>query len=339
MCGKDRRTLTVGFLPVTCHLTCPVTSWVTRHSGRGSLFRSQKFMDFPTMKEAFVSRELEAAFMNVPLAMKLAMDGVPAKIVYLGHRDGTVLMVRKDAPYRSFSDLAGKTVAVPGRFSNQAILLFRMLEQNGMPRDALRMPEMAPPDMPSALAAGAIDGYIVGEPHGARSELGTRDAPGWGRVLLYAKDMWPKFISCGLVVRQELIDRNPQLVKELVTGIARSGQWLDQDVAAGAQHRRDAAVIAGRVYYNQDPALLEYVLTRPRDRVTYTDLKPVRQDFEEIMSLGLKYGVLDRRLAFEAYVDDRFAPDLGAGTVLADRLPIPAEAPTAPASGAEEGRR
>src|ERR1700752_2198708 len=82
-----RQELTVGFLPVTCHLTCPVTSWVTKHSERGSIFRSQKFMDFPTLKEAFVSRRVDAAFVIMPLGMKLAMDGVPTKIVYLGHRD------------------------------------------------------------------------------------------------------------------------------------------------------------------------------------------------------------------------------------------------------------
>src|SRR5690349_8749822 len=65
--GSERTELLVGFLPVTCHLTCPVTSWVTSHSTRGSIFRSQKFVDFPTMKEAFVSRKINAAFVNMPL--------------------------------------------------------------------------------------------------------------------------------------------------------------------------------------------------------------------------------------------------------------------------------
>src|SRR5215470_8394892 len=36
--GGERQEMIVGFLPVTCHLTCPVTSWVTEHSERGSVF-------------------------------------------------------------------------------------------------------------------------------------------------------------------------------------------------------------------------------------------------------------------------------------------------------------
>ena len=35
--SPDRQSLKVGFLPVTCHLTCPVTDFATR-SGRGTRF-------------------------------------------------------------------------------------------------------------------------------------------------------------------------------------------------------------------------------------------------------------------------------------------------------------
>src|SRR5688572_15426692 len=43
-----RETLTVGFLPVTCHLTCPVTDFATRTSAN-TRFVSQRFTDFPTI--------------------------------------------------------------------------------------------------------------------------------------------------------------------------------------------------------------------------------------------------------------------------------------------------
>src|SRR5262245_46655910 len=123
--GGERRVLTVGYLPVTCHLTCPVTNWVTAHSQRGSLFKSHKYLDFPTMKEALIAGKLQATFINLPLAMKMKADGVPVKIVYLGHRDGSTFMVGKDSDIHSFADLRGKTVAIPGRFSNQNILIHK----------------------------------------------------------------------------------------------------------------------------------------------------------------------------------------------------------------------
>jgi len=257
------------------------------------------------MKEALVTDNIQATFMVAPLAMKLVADGVPVKIVYLGHRDGTALVVGKDSGIRDFGDLRGRKVAIPSRYSNQHLLMHRMLERFGMQAGDIELLEMPPPDHAGALSAGAIDGYIVGEPHGAKSELG-----GWGRVLYHTKDIWPNFISCVLVVRQDLIDERRELVQELVEGIAASGKWLDEGEDGGYANRMEAAVVAGKHYYNQDPALLRFVLSRPMDRVKYTDLAPMQANFDEIMDLALKTGILGRRMEFLEYVDDSFAPDI-----------------------------
>src|ERR1043166_1603083 len=78
--------LKVGYLPVTCHLTCPVTDFATRTSTTNR-FESERFTDFPTVVESVKAGRLDATFMIAPLAMKLREQGVPVKIVYLGHRD------------------------------------------------------------------------------------------------------------------------------------------------------------------------------------------------------------------------------------------------------------
>src|SRR4029079_15044018 len=243
--GKVRAEFTVGFLPVTCHITCPVTSWVTDHSTVGTKFQAQKFQDFPSMKEAIVARKIDAGFLNMPLAMKMAADGQPVKIVYLGHRDGSAIIVPLDSPMKEFKDLKGKVVAIAGRFSNQNILMRRMMNQNGMKDGDITLKELPPPEHPSALAAKAIDAYIIGEPFAAKAEM-----DGTGRVLFQCPDLWPGFISCGLVVRQEVIDQKRPLIEELVRGIATSGKWLDQDKDNGAQHRKDASVVVGKMFYN-----------------------------------------------------------------------------------------
>ena len=56
-----------------------------------------RFNGWPELKEAYLSGHLEATFILAPLAMLLREQGVPIKIVYLGHRDGTALMVHKDS--------------------------------------------------------------------------------------------------------------------------------------------------------------------------------------------------------------------------------------------------
>jgi NitT/TauT family transport system substrate-binding protein len=274
---------------------------VTEHSDQGSFFRSQKFTDWPTVKEALIAREIGGAFILAPMAMQLVADGVPIKVVYLGHRDGTALMVGTDSRIHDFGDLRGKTVAIPSRFANQNVLMHRMMKQWNMPFGSIDLREVPPPEHPSALQSGSIDAYIVGEPFAAQSEL-----DGYGRVLYYTKDLWPDFISCVLVVHEELIEENRELVQELVDGIAKSGKWLDE----GLENRMEAAEMAAANYYFQDPKLLKFVLSKPPDRITYTRLGPLQGEFDEIMELAYEIGILSRPVAFEEYTDDSFVKPL-----------------------------
>ena len=166
----ERETLAVGFLPVTCHLTCPVTDFAskTSHSTR---FESQRFTDFPTIVETLKSGRLQATFMIAPLAMKLREQGVKVKIAYLGHRDGSTVMVRSDLPAKSLKDLEGRSFALPSKYSNQNLVIRKLMNDQGVDPSKIRFVEMPPPDMPGALAAKAIDAYFIGEPHAARAEL------------------------------------------------------------------------------------------------------------------------------------------------------------------------
>ncbi len=294
---RDRdNLLEVGFLPVTCHLTCPVTDFATKTTTTGTRFGSLRFTEFPTVVEALKARKLQATFLLAPLAMVLVQQQVPIKIVYLGHRDGSTVMVRKDSTARRLRDLRGKVFARPSKFSNQYLVITKLMEDEGMAPDDIDFRDMAPPDMPAALADGSIDAYFVGEPHAAKAELN-----GTGRVLYHAKDIWPHFISCVLVVRQELIDRHPEVVRDLVRGIAESGEW--------AETNRLAAAKLVAPYYRQDQKLLEYVLTQPPDRVSYRMLTPTDEDLREIMKYAIKAGILEREIPLDRLVDRQFIPE------------------------------
>ena len=130
--GADgREKLVVGFLPVTCHLTCPVTDFASKAS-KSTHFESQRFSVFPTMVETLKAGRLDATFIIVPLAMKLREQGVPVKITYLGHRDGSTVMVHKDSTAKDLRDLRGKTFAIPSKYSNQNLVIHRLMEKQGV---------------------------------------------------------------------------------------------------------------------------------------------------------------------------------------------------------------
>jgi NitT/TauT family transport system substrate-binding protein len=269
--------------------------------GKG-FYEPVRFNGFPEIKESVIAGHLPATFMLAPLAMALVEQGVPVKIVYLGHRDGTALMVGKDSGVLTVRDLRGKKVAIPNRFSNQNLLLRKALADQGMTVDDIELIEMPPPDMPAALYSKAVDGITSGEPFMAQTEM-----DGYGRVLYQAKDIWPEFISCVLVVSQKTIDEHPEWVQQLVTGIAKSGMWLEGGSGDRMDHRMKAAQAVATGYYNQDPRLLSFVLSKPPDRVTYSNLRLARAEFERINDMAVEAGVLTRRMAFEEYADPRFS--------------------------------
>jgi NitT/TauT family transport system substrate-binding protein len=297
--GSETR-LRVGYIPVTCHLTCPVNHYITEAMDGAGRFEAVRFSGWPELKEAFLAEHLEATFILAPLAIALREQGVPIKVVYLGHRDGTTMMVHVDSAIRSIEDLRGKTIAVPNRFSNQRLIIFRMLKLRGIPISEVTLVEMPPPDMPAALQVRAVDAIISGEPFMAQSEM-----DGYGRVLFLTKDVWPEFISCVLAVNEKVIGRKRLDVQRLVDGIAQSGKWLDQTM----DHRMQAAEFTGKAYYHQDPKLLRFVLSKPPDRVKYTNLSLHRSDFEEIEVLGVESGILKGTAHFEDYADPSFVKD------------------------------
>lgn len=288
------QTLKVGFLPVTCHLTCPVTDFASRTS-KTNRFESQRFTDFPTVAEAIKGGRLLATFMIAPLAMKLREQGVPVKIVYLGHRDGSTIMVRKDDKSTSLRDLRGKVFAIPSKYSNQYLVIRKLMEDQGIQPDELKFVELPPPDMPTALASKAIDAYFIGEPHAAKAEL-----DGTGRVLYHAKDIWKGFISCVLVVHEKLIREHPEIVKDLVRGIAESGEW--------AEVNREKAAQVVAPYFRQDEKVIRYVLQQPPDRVSYRMLTPSLEELQKIQDMGIKTGVLENPASVRDLLDTSFIP-------------------------------
>jgi NitT/TauT family transport system substrate-binding protein len=151
---------------------------------------------------------IQAAYMLAPLVMDLSTKKIPVKIVALGHRSGSVIMVRKDSSYRKFQELAGKRIAIPSRFAVDLLFLRKMLKHESMTVDQVELIERPPPEMPAALYAKAVDAYCTGEPFGAAAQKA-----GYAVPLRMTRDEWRNYICCVLTVREELIQGAPELMQ------------------------------------------------------------------------------------------------------------------------------
>ena len=267
-------------------------------AGNKFRFEYNKYSGWPEIKESLMAGRIQAGYMLAPLVMDLADKKIPVKIVSLGHRSGAVIMVKTESPYQKFSDLRGKQIAIPSRFAVDFLFLRKMLARENMTPDDIEIVEMPPPDMPAALYADAVDAYCTGEPFGAAAQ-----SAGYARVLRMTRDEWRNYICCVLTVREELIQSNPAMVQDLVNQIQGAGVWLDEK----QENRNKAvAIAAGKGFFNQDPNILKFVMENPTDRVTYGDLRMIREEFDDLMQLSIQAGTIKHPIAFEKYIDERF---------------------------------
>jgi NitT/TauT family transport system substrate-binding protein len=289
--GK-RETVRMGYMPVITNLACPLLDYATRE-GEGLRFEALKFSSFSEMAEALRNGHIEVAFIIAPISVQLHQQGAGVKIICIGNRHESTLVYRKDLKIKDFRDLAGKSLAVPLRFSGHNLCVRQLAEQYGVSDKDLDIREINPPDMAAALAAGSLDAYFVGEPFAARTAK-----PGDGKVLYYVEQVWPNFICNLVLTRQDFIDRRPDRVALLVQGAARSGIWAKQ-------HPSEAAKIAAE-YWNQPADLVEYALNTPSGRIVYDRFVPKHDEIQQIANLMVRFKLIEKSNV-DGLVDDRFA--------------------------------
>ena len=143
--GANGRPCRSPIVPVTCHLTCPVTDFASKTSTTGTRFDALRFSEFPPIVEGLKGKKIQAGFLTVPLAMKMREQGVPIKICCLGHRDGSEITIAKDDPAKTLADMKGKTIAIPSPLSNENFFIHKLMEQQGLQPDDIKYRGAAAP--------------------------------------------------------------------------------------------------------------------------------------------------------------------------------------------------
>ncbi len=290
--GGNKLTLKIGYLPITDHLLIVAAE---RESLKSVTIEPVKFSSWPEIAEALKAGAIDGAFLLTPIGLKLRAQGAPIQAVLLGHRNGSVITVKKDAGIAHIEDLKGRTVAIPSPFSTHNILLRKVLTEHGLdPARDLRIIDMAPPEMVNALAGGRIDGYIVAEPFGAQAE-----AQQVGTVLELSKDIWPDHICCVLNLKEQVIAEHPEAVQALVSAMLRTAAFIAAEPAQAAT--------GSRRLIGQKPAIVETVLTTPKGRLTFQDLVPRTADFAATQDYMVQFGISKGKVDLGPYLNDRFA--------------------------------
>ena len=227
-CGKSdskdsENTVKIAYLPIT-HSLALLEEAEELEKESGLKVELVKYGSWAELLDALNSNRVDGASVLIELAMKSKEEGIGVKAVALGHRDGNVIIVSNDID--SAADLKGKTFAIPHRQSSHNILLNDALATAGLNIGDVNVTELAPTEMPSALASGQIDGYCVAEPFGAMGvNLGV------GKVLFSSEELWEESLCCGLVLTDKFIDERYDDAKSFVESYKSAGNALDKEKA------------------------------------------------------------------------------------------------------------
>ncbi|SCX74944.1 NitT/TauT family transport system substrate-binding protein [Pseudobutyrivibrio sp. AR14] len=286
-CGKakaseSKETVKIAYLPITHSLAALEEAKELEASTDGNIqVELVKYGSWPELLDALNSGQVDGASVLIELAMKSKSEGVGIKAVALGHKDGNVIVVSNDV--KDGADLKGRTIAIPHRQSSHNILVNLALEENGLTIDDINVVELAPTEMPSALAAGTIDGYCVAEPFGA---MGV--SIGAGKVLYESNELWEDSACCALVLTDKFIDERPEAAKE----------YVEQYKAAGNALTEEEAKAVAKEYLNQKDDVLDISL----QWISYDDLEITEEVYDSLVEKVKKYGLSDNPPAYEDFV-------------------------------------
>jgi NitT/TauT family transport system substrate-binding protein len=178
-------------------------------------------------KTALLAGSLDMTGTTLAHAIQSAVMGQPVVVVAALCNKCSALVVRKDGPVKTVADLKGRTIGyVPGTMHE--ILLRELLSRNHLSPDKdVTLVRVDFFDMGTALAQGAIDAFLSGEPFPS-----TAVEQGYGRFLSSPYfDESVGTINAAMLVTREMIEKNPQRVQQLVNAHARATEELKRDQA------------------------------------------------------------------------------------------------------------
>jgi len=306
-----KKTLRVGYLPIIDHLILGIT----KHKfdkGLESLqsvdIELEKKFGWNEIGDDLKSGKIDVAFMLAPYAMDVYFSEKNIKLLLLSHRDGSIIVANKRANVSSLQDFKGKTVLIPFQSSMHHILLHRRFQEEGISvgigKD-VTTEVVAPGQIPMMIeydADGFIAGYIVAEPFGTQVVN-----QGLGNVLNLSKDIMASHPCCAVVVRDEMVEKHPEALQELITSLVASGQSVYDNV--------DETIKIATEFLGQSEDVISTILKDSNRRVSMDALMPKAEEFEymqEYLMDKVTTPALSGKIDVSKFLDLRFAEAAGA---------------------------
>ncbi len=296
--AAERVALKVGYLPILDHLPLMVSHAQDAGAFQHLNLQPKLFKSWREMVGALDAGVINAAFILSPLAMDLFNQGMDIRTILLAHRDGSAISVKHDSAIKSAADLRGKAVAIPSNKATHTALLDTYLKTAGLSLADVTTKVIAPPHMPLAMRNNRIDAFIVAEPFGAKAQ-----EDGLGKILVLTKHIVNHHVDCVVIVKNDVLQQNPQGIQEWVNSLLKAGQFIDKDKLEN--NSSTVAELTAKKYYPHSIKSIQLGLQNPQDRISFSDLNPALEDMQKIVDISMAAGIIER-INLEQFIDARF---------------------------------
>lgn len=244
---------------------------------------------------ALAKGDIDVAYVClIPAISAFANAKVPLRIVAGTHKYGYSLVINPKK-IRMIKDLERPDIRLgcAREGSPLDVLMHIMIDQRHLSAEKIltKVQRMSPPNILLALSTGQLDaGFLCEQFPTMGEQLGLE-------VLLSARDLWPQMQGSVVVVRDELIDDHPEIVRKIVDVTRRGTQYI-------RDHPWDAAsIVATELQADRDqtsptsaknslasqtltPRVVQRSLTTRMEFAIEIDPKQIQRTIDRMAELG-----------------------------------------------------
>jgi len=202
----------------------------------------------PELMSGFAAGSLDVGYVGLsPATVAVANKTAQVKVIAQVNKNGSAIVVGKNAPCKSLNDLKRKIIAIPGHSTIQDFLLRKALSNAGVSDTTITIITIKPPEMIGVLASNQIDAFIAWEPYPSMAI--TKNA---GKILINSSDIWQNHPCCVLVVSTQFMQGNPSKINSLLKAHLKSINYIKDNVME--------AITIGMKYTGMDKKTVERAL-------------------------------------------------------------------------------
>jgi nitrate/nitrite transport system substrate-binding protein len=277
--GKlEKRTLKVGFIPITCATPIIMSHPMGFYARHGLDVEVVKTAGWAVIRDKTINREYDAAHMlsPMPLAITLGLGAkpVPYTMPAVENVNGqAITLAMKHRERRDPRQWKGFRFAVPFDYSIHNYLLRYIVAEHGLDPDRdLQIRVVPPPEMVANLRAGNLDGFLAPDPVNQRAVY-----DGVGFIHMLTKEIWDGHPCCAFAASREFVTTLPNTYQALLKAIIDATAFASRP----ANRKQIAEAIAPANYLNQPVTVVEQVLTGTfADGLGNIRREPNRIDFD-----------------------------------------------------------